>query len=157
MESITYLKNIKISPKKMRFLLPAIKKLSPVDALDYLLYSPNKTGKIYFKAINSAISNAKNALKVQGDVLKFKLLTIEEGQKLRRFRPNARGTVRPIDKRFSHIKIILVADQPVKKAKAEKTEKAIQTKPENKSVAKKPAVKAAKPEKKAIKVKETNK
>lgn len=110
MEVRTYIKNVKISPKKLRFLLPAVKKLKPVEAIDYLFYTPKKGAKILYKAIQSALANAKNRLKTDENLLKFKLLTVEEGQKLKRFRPGGRGTVKPIVRRFSHIKIVLEAN-----------------------------------------------
>lgn len=136
MESLTYLKNVKMSPKKLRFLLAQIKQHSPVDSLDYLKYTPQKAGKVFYQAIHSAISNAKSALKVGDDMLKFKLLTIEEGQALKRYLPNARGTVRPFKHRFSHIKIILTAAEPIvpsaKKevTQAEASEKKVEKKAE---------------------------
>jgi large subunit ribosomal protein L22 len=128
MESQTYIKNAKISPKKLRFLLPEVKKLKPVVALDYLFYTRKKAAKIFYKSIASAISNAKSLLKVDPGLLEFKLLTIEEGQKLKRFKPGGRGGVKPIKRRFSHIKIILVAkSQPIEKAKKELTAKVTKT------------------------------
>lgn len=111
MESKTYIKNLKISPKKLRFLLPEIKKLKPVDSLDYLIYTPKKSADIFYKAIKSALNNAKNVLKVDEIALRFKHLIVEEGRKLKRFRPGGRGTAKPILKRFSHIKIILETEQ----------------------------------------------
>jgi len=110
MESQAYIKNIKISPKKLRFLLPEIKKRKPAEALNYLLYTPKKGARIFYKAIKSAINNAKTVLKVSDDLLKFKLLTVEEGRKLKRFQAGGRGTAKSIIKRYSHIKIILIAD-----------------------------------------------
>lgn len=107
MESITYFKNIKIPPKKLRFLLPAIKKLSPSEALVKLLYTPKKSAKVLYQAIKSAMTNAKNNLRVSDDLLKFKALAVDEGNKLKRFRPGGRGTAKPYERRFSHIKIIL--------------------------------------------------
>lgn len=111
MESRTYLKNIKISPKKLRFYLPALKGKAPEQLLDYLLYAGGKPARILYKAIKSAISNAKSSLKVEPTMLRFKLLTVEEGQKLKRFKPGGRGTAKPIVRRFSHIKIILEAEK----------------------------------------------
>jgi len=107
-ESITYLKNIAIPSKKLRFYLSAVKKMSPVTALDHLFYGRQKATKVLYQAIKSAVSNAKQSLKVNDDLLKFRLFTIEEGQKLKRYRPGGRGTPKPIIKRKSHIKIILV-------------------------------------------------
>lgn len=107
MQFTTYLKNLRISPKKLRFILPDVSKLTPQVALDYLNYTPKKGAKLLYKAIKSAISNAKSALKVDENMLQFQLLSVEQGQTLKRFRSAARGSVRSIKKRFSHIRIIL--------------------------------------------------
>ena len=107
MEFKAYIKNVKISPKKLRFFLPAIKKLTPKESLDYLFYMPNKAAKILYKAIKTAIDNAKNISKTREDLLKFKLLAVEEGLKLKRYCPGGRGTVKPFERRYSHIKIVL--------------------------------------------------
>lgn len=125
MESKTYLKNIQISPKKLRFYLQAVKKMSPSQSLDFLFYGKQKATQILYKAVQSAISNAKQALKVDADLLNFKLLTIEEGRTLKRYRPGARGNVRPIKRKMSHIKIILAAKEEAKKTlpKVEETKK----------------------------------
>jgi large subunit ribosomal protein L22 len=136
MESLTYIKNVKVSPRKLRFLLPSIKKLSPAASLDFTFYSPKKGAKFYHKAIKSAITNAKAALKVNEDMLEFKVLTIEEGQKLKRYNPGGRGTAKPYVKRSSHIKIILKAKQPlstVKPAVVKTAVKKQETKKEEKS------------------------
>jgi large subunit ribosomal protein L22 len=117
MESISYFHNLKITPRKLRILLPEIKKMKPAAALDYLYYSSKRGADIYHKALKSAISNAKSVLKVSEDLLEFKLLTIEEGNKLKRYNPGARGTAKPYAKRFSHMKIILVAPEKIEKTK----------------------------------------
>jgi large subunit ribosomal protein L22 len=62
-----------------------------------------------YKAIESAIANATVTLKTSADLLKFKVLTVEEGQTLKRYLPGSRGNAKPIKKHMSHIKIILVA------------------------------------------------
>src|SRR3990167_5459526 len=107
MDSTTYLKNLQISPKKLRFYLQIVKKYDPVSLMDYLFYERTAAGKILYKAIQSALSNAKSVLKTNDDMLKFKLFTVEEGQKIKRYRPGGRGTPKPIVKRKSHIKIVL--------------------------------------------------
>lgn len=110
MESKTYSKNLKITPKKLRFILPEIKKLKPVDALDYLMYTRKKSAGIFYKVIKSAVANAKNVLKVEEKALKFKFISVEQGQKLKRFRAGGRGVTKPILRRFAHVKIILEVD-----------------------------------------------
>ncbi len=115
MESKTYLKNLKMSPKKLRFFLPELKKKKPAMALDYLFYAPQKAAKILYFALKSALTNAKNTLKVSEDLLEWKVLTVEEGQKLKRYKPGGRGTAKPFKIRFSHVKIILGTEQTEQK------------------------------------------
>ncbi|GAB4219024.1 MAG: hypothetical protein Fur009_3040 [Candidatus Microgenomates bacterium] len=109
-ESKTYIKNVIISPKKLRFYLKEIKKLTPIQALERLYYGKQKATKILYQAIKSAIANAKQTLKIDENLLKFKVFTIEEGLKLKRYQAGSRGTAKPILKRRSHIKIVLISE-----------------------------------------------
>lgn len=123
MESKAYFINLPVSPKKARFYLPAIKKKKPIDSLDYLFYERTDAADILYKAIKSAISSARQLLKVEDSLLNFKVLTIEQGQKLKRYRPGSRGNANPINRRMSHVKIILEASkEPVKSVKEKKLE-----------------------------------
>lgn len=114
MESKAYIKNIKISPKKLRFLLSDIKKYKPADALTYLLYTPKKGARLFYKAIKSAVSNAKAKLNASEDSLQFETLVVEEGQKLKRYQAGGRGVVKPFVRRYAHIKIVLTAQSKEK-------------------------------------------
>lgn len=107
MEKKFTFKNLPVSPKKLRFLLPKTKKLLAIEALDYLLYMPKKGAKILRKAIQSALESTKSSLKIDDRQLKFKTLAVDEGIKLKRFRAGGRGTVKPIVRRFSHLTIVL--------------------------------------------------
>jgi len=111
MEKKFVFKNLPISPKKLRFLLPPLRKISPVGALDYLFYMPKKGAKILRKAIKSAIDAVKSSLKIEENKLKFKTLAVDEGRKLKRFRLGGRGTVKPIVRRFSHLTIVLTDEK----------------------------------------------
>jgi large subunit ribosomal protein L22 len=111
MEKKFVFKNLPISPKKLRFLLPPLRKISPVGALDYLFYMPKKGARILRKAIKSAIDAVKSSLKIEENKLKFKTLAVNEGKKLKRFRPGGRGTVKPIVRRFSHLTIVLTDEE----------------------------------------------
>lgn len=138
MESLTYFKNLKSTPRKFRSVAHDVRKLTPVAAVSVLEKQNKKAARGLAKVINSAITNAKQTLKVTEDMLEFKLFTIEEGQKLKRFRPGSRGMAKAFYRRFSHIKIILTAKEAEKKApvkteaKAEKTVKAAPKKAESK-------------------------
>lgn len=143
METTAYFKNVHITPKKLRFMLDDIKKMKPAQALQHLYYSPKKGAEIFYKAIKSAIDSARYTLKTNDDMLQFKLLTIEQGNKLKRFRPGGRGTAKSYAKKFAHIKIILTA-QKVAPVESKKEVKLVEKKPlpirSDKKVAKKKAV-----------------
>ena len=124
METKAVFKNIKISPKKLRMLLTDVKRLTPERSLDYLYNTPKKGAKLLYKLVKSAISNAKNSFKVEGNLLKFRALTVDQGQTLKRFKAGGRGTVAPIKRRFSHVTIILSSQAPVKETSQPVAEKA---------------------------------
>jgi len=120
MEKTFYFKNLPISPKKLRFIIPEVKKMSPILSLDYLEYLPKKGAKILKKAIKNAIDVMKSSLKISENELKFKTLAINEGRKLKRYRSGGRGTVKPIVRRFAHLKIVLTNKNDELKQKKEK-------------------------------------
>jgi len=142
MNNQTIIKDVHVSPKKIRFLMDFVKKLKPVDAIDHLTYMPQHSARVLKTAIKAAISSSVLALKTVPDVLKFRVLIIDQGHVLKRFRAGGRGTAKPIKRRMAHIKIILEIDKkmnnektminkgkPVLTAKAE-TKKSIKPKKE---------------------------
>lgn len=100
-------KNIRMSPKKLRFLLDSIRPLRPSDAVIFLTHTRGKSAKILSKLIASAIADSKRVLKTEEDMLQFKLLSVDEGPKLKRYKAGGRGTAAPIKRRFAHINIVL--------------------------------------------------
>ena len=99
--------------------------MTPSESLKFLFYGGQRGTKILYKAIESAVANATRTLKTDASLLNFKVLTIEEGLVMKRFKPGARGNVRPIKKRMSHVKIVLEAKEvkkPEVKVKEEKKE-----------------------------------
>lgn len=115
MEARAYIKYLKTSPKKLRFLVGEIKKMGPVKALDHLFYTHKRAAKFLYKAIKSALDNAEKVLKRDKNLFEFKLLTIEEGPRLKRFRAGGRGVAKPYKIKTAHIKIILTVKENEKK------------------------------------------
>ena len=139
--------------------------MTPGQAMTVLLYAHEKPGRVFYQAIKSAVSNARHTLKVQDDLLQFKALMIEEGQKVRRYRPGSRGSAKPIKKRYSHIKIILSASASVtpvaetQKKPAEKAapkEASAEVKKPTSRTKKKTETTEKEPKKKELKVSATN-
>jgi len=109
-----YIKNVKISPKKLRFLVGDVKRQTPVQAVHTLMYTQKKGATFLRKAISSALSNAKNTMNIDEDLLQFKSVSIEEGLRLKRFRAGSKGMAKPYRHEYSHIKLVLVTKDAMK-------------------------------------------
>lgn len=107
MEVKTETKYLRISPRKVRLVVDAIKNLTPVKALAYLKFVNKRAAKPISKIIQSAIANAKNNFALKPEDLKFKEIQVGEGPTLKRWRAVSRGRAHRVMKRTSHIKIIL--------------------------------------------------
>lgn len=109
MEAKASVTDVHSTPKKLRTLLTDIKKMSPVKAMDHLLYSPKKSANILYKVIKSAVDNAKATLQIDPHLLEFKILKVDQGHALRRYNPGSRGNAKPYRKQFSHISVVVAA------------------------------------------------
>lgn len=107
MEAKASVTDVHSTPKKLRTLLTDIKKMSPVKAMDLLLYSPKKSANILYKVIKSAVDNAKATLQIDAHLLEFKLLKVDQGHSLRRYNPGSRGNAKPYRKQFAHIQVVV--------------------------------------------------
>jgi len=116
-----------------------------------------KFARPVLKLLDSAMANAYNNFGLVKENLYVKNIIVDEGTKLKRFRPKGFGSVSPIEKKTSHIRIILDERVPGMKAekkhehkekeesqeidKIEKSEKKVMTKKDEKMESKKEAVK----------------
>lgn len=145
MESLTYFKNQRITPRKYREVVRMVKGMEPVKAMNVLAVTNKKAAWSLSKILKSAITNATSTLKVADDMLQFKLFTVEEGSKLKRYRAVSRGMARGFIRRSSHIKIILKTAEvasiaPVKTSEKKEEVKKTEAKVEAPKVEKKSKV-----------------
>lgn len=77
-------KNIMISPRKLRLLVNNIKKLSPAEALVRLKFTNTKAARIMIKVLQNVISDAKANFNLDTNTLKFDLVKVDEGLKIKR-------------------------------------------------------------------------
>jgi len=131
-------KHILLSPRKLRPVVLAIKKMSPVDAVNRLPLIARRSSEPLEKVIKQAIANAKARGLSETD-LKFKEIQISEGPRLKRGRPVSRGQWHPIKKRMSHIRVVLEINKPEVKEEKKTTveEKKIEVKKTVKKTVKK--------------------
>jgi large subunit ribosomal protein L22 len=100
------------SPYKMRLVIDEIRGKDVNDALAYLTFSKKHAAKQIEKVIRSAVANAEHAARASNesldvDALYIKHAVVNEGPKLKRFTPAAMGRATPIQKRTSHVEIVV--------------------------------------------------
>src|ERR1700744_6255743 len=122
-------KYAKISAFKVREVTREIQGLPAVQALEIVRLIPKKAARMIGKTLASAMANAENNNNEEGKTLRAADLVIKEavageGPTLKRMHTRARGGGVRINKRTSHIRIILTEAEPVvekpRKAKSEK-------------------------------------
>lgn len=115
------LKNYRQSPRKVRSVANLVRGKSVEQALNTLDFLSKKASNPLHALLVSAIANAKNNFNIEKDNLVIKELRVDSGVVLKRRMPRARGNSYPINKRTSHVMLVLApkAEKAEKKAKAE--------------------------------------
>ncbi|MFH2085683.1 MAG: 50S ribosomal protein L22 [bacterium] len=98
---------VRTSPRKLRLVADAVRKLSPGEALLHLKFTGKAAALPMYKAIKQAVSNAKDQTGLTVDKLAFKTLDVMEGPTYKRFQAVSRGMAHSIMKRTSHIRVEL--------------------------------------------------
>lgn len=98
---------IRQSPYKVRRVLDLVRGL-PVDDADHVLrLTPRAAADPIAKVLKSAVANAEHNHALDSEDLMVAEAFADEGPTLKRFRPRARGRATRIDKRTSHITIVV--------------------------------------------------
>jgi large subunit ribosomal protein L22 len=100
------------SPYKMRLVIDQIRGKDVNEAIALLTFSKKHAAKQISKTLKSAVANAEQAARstnsaLDVDALYVKHAVINEGPKLKRFMPAAQGRATPIQKRTSHVEIVV--------------------------------------------------
>jgi large subunit ribosomal protein L22 len=97
---------LRIAPRKTRSVADLIRGL-PVDQAEaQLLVQRRRPAKAILKLLRSAVANAKNN-KLNADHLFVSEIRVDGGPMLKRSLPRARGSASPIQKKMSHITLML--------------------------------------------------
>lgn len=107
---------MKIAPRKVRLLADTIRGLSAEEAEAKLLLSPRRPKDTLLKLLRSTVANAKNNNKLAPETLFIKEIRVDQGPMLKRWMPRSRGSIAAIQKKMSHVTIILgVSEKPYEK------------------------------------------
>jgi large subunit ribosomal protein L22 len=100
-------KTVRISPRKTRLVIDLVRGKHIADALAILKFTPNKAATVIEKVLNSAIANAENNFDLDKENLYVSEAYVNEGATMKRFRPRAKGAASPINKRTSHVTVVV--------------------------------------------------
>lgn len=84
-----------------------IRNLPVAKALEVLQFNTRAVSEDISKVLRSAVANAVNNNGMRADDLYVKLAYVDEGPTLKRIRPRAKGSASRINKRMSHITIVV--------------------------------------------------
>ena len=97
----------RVSVTKACFVLDAIRGKDVQTALGILTYSPRYASSLVKKLLESAIANAENNHGMSAENLVVAKCFANKGPTMKRIKPRAQGRAYRIEKRTSHITIIL--------------------------------------------------
>ena len=115
---------VRVTPMKARRVGDLVRGLGVDDALATLKFAPQAAAATVYKVVDSAAANAEGTEHLsRADLVVAKVL-VDEGPTLKRHRPRAQGRATRIDKRTSHITVVVeprVTEEAAPKAPAKKT------------------------------------
>ena len=107
MEATAKATYVRISPRKVQIVLDLIRKQPADKAMAILQYTPKAACEPVMKVLKSAMANAENNNNM--DVSKLYIAECYAGSAptMKRIKPRAQGRAYRIEKRMSHITIVL--------------------------------------------------
>jgi large subunit ribosomal protein L22 len=105
METTALIRGVHISAQKTRLLADLIRGKSIAQAMNILIFSPQKAAGILKKALESAIANAEHNDGADIDELKITTIYIDKAQSLKRMSARAKGRGNRIEKQTCHITV----------------------------------------------------
>ncbi|MDO4121372.1 50S ribosomal protein L22 [Clavibacter michiganensis] len=112
LESIARVRHIRVTPQKARRVVDMIRGKQAEEALAILKFAPQGASEPIYKLVASAMANARvkadasNSFLAEQDLYIAKAF-VDEGTTLKRFQPRAQGRAFRINKRTSHITVVL--------------------------------------------------
>lgn len=100
-------KTVRVAARKVRLVVDLIRGKSVNEAFAILKFTPRGASADVEKVLKSAVANAENNFDLDRADLVVSEAFANEGPTLKRFRPRAKGSASPINKRTSHITVVV--------------------------------------------------
>lgn len=110
-------KYLRIAPRKTRLLADVIRGLSVNEAEARLILASQRSSEPLLKLLRSAVANARNNFKIDPAKLYVRMISVDQGPKFKRYMPRARGSVSKIEKKTSHVNLVLGVRETAKESR----------------------------------------
>ena len=107
MEAKAHLKYARISPRKVKIVCDLIRGTDVKYARGILENTPKAASELLIKLLNSAVANAENNFGLDPEKLYVSEVYANPGPILKRGMPRAQGRMYRINKRTSHITVVV--------------------------------------------------
>lgn len=112
MEAQATAKYVRMTPRKVRFVMDTIRGKYADEALALLKFTANHAAVDIAKVLRSAMANAENNFGLDPDSLRIARCWVDVGPTLKRVQPRAQGRAYRILKRTSHITVVVEEAPP---------------------------------------------
>ncbi len=100
-------RGLHIAPRKLRLVANAVRKQRVADALVQLSFMNKKGAEVVSKLLRSAVANAEHNFSLDPAGLFIESITCDAAQVMKRYMPRARGSSSPLNRRMSHLHVVL--------------------------------------------------
>ena len=112
MEARAMARHVRVTPQKARRVVHLIRGTQAVEAVSVLQFAPQSASEPIKKVLESAIANARVKADRASEAFDERTLVVsaafvDEGPTMKRFRPRAQGRAARINKRTSHITVVV--------------------------------------------------
>ena len=98
---------VRITPMKARRVVDMVRGLPVEDALNLLQFAPQAAAETVGKVLASAVANAETTEGLDAGTLVVSKAMVDEGPTMKRWRARAQGRASRINKRTSHITLVV--------------------------------------------------
>ena len=100
-------RTVRIAPRKVRLVVDLIRGKQVGEAVAILRHTPKAASPVVEKVLKSAVANAEHNYELDVNNLVVSEIFVDEGPTLKRFPPRAQGRASAINKRTSHITVVV--------------------------------------------------
>lgn len=112
MEVRAVAKFIRVQPRKVRIIADQIRGVDVHKASGLLRYHTSKGAKVLYKVLASAVANAAENHNLAPENLRIATIMVDDGPKLKRITARSMGRANRIEKKMSHVTVVVEEFEP---------------------------------------------